>query len=144
MIKVKIHQAKTNLSKLIARVEAGEQVLICRGDKEVARLVPVKAGGRGVREEQVEWDTRSARKPGALRGRLKISDEFYDPWFPKDFGPGVMDSEPEWGEPGTWDGRSPRKPGLLKGVIKLDDSFFDPLSDEESGLTEAAPTKQKP
>jgi hypothetical protein len=33
MTKVKIHEAKTNLSKLIAKVEAGEEVVICRGDK---------------------------------------------------------------------------------------------------------------
>ena len=33
-----IHQAKTNLSKLIARAEAGEEVVIMRGDTPVARL----------------------------------------------------------------------------------------------------------
>lgn len=42
MTKVTIHAAKTNLSKLIAQVEAGEEVVICRGDVEVARLVPAK------------------------------------------------------------------------------------------------------
>jgi|CXWL01.1.fsa_nt_gi prevent-host-death family protein len=42
MIKVKIHEAKTNLSKLIAKVEAGEEVVICRGEEEVVRLVVVK------------------------------------------------------------------------------------------------------
>jgi prevent-host-death family protein len=36
-----IHAAKTNLSKLIAAVEAGEEVVIARGDKPVVRLVPV-------------------------------------------------------------------------------------------------------
>jgi len=36
-----IHQAKTNLSKLIARAEAGEEVLIMRGKDAVARLTPI-------------------------------------------------------------------------------------------------------
>ena len=147
MTKVTIHAAKTNLSKLIANVEAGVEVVICRGDKEVAKLVPAKAASNAepiVREGASKWDGTSPRTPGRLKGKIKVSDEFYDPWFPKDLGPGVMDSEPEWGEPGTWDGRSPRKAGLLKGVITLDDSFFDPLSDEELGLAEAPSSKKKP
>lgn len=39
---VTIHAAKTHLSQLIARVEAGEDVIIARGDKPVARLVPME------------------------------------------------------------------------------------------------------
>ncbi|MEM0898450.1 MAG: type II toxin-antitoxin system prevent-host-death family antitoxin [Pseudomonadota bacterium] len=57
----KIHEAKTNLSKLIARVEAGEEIVIARGDKPVATLQPV-------RRTQVE-----KRKPGVfshLRGAV--------------------------------------------------------------------------
>lgn len=38
-----IHQAKTHLSRLIARVEAGEEILICRGKVPVARLVGLGA-----------------------------------------------------------------------------------------------------
>ncbi|MGA7675428.1 MAG: type II toxin-antitoxin system prevent-host-death family antitoxin [Rhizomicrobium sp.] len=38
MAVVKIHEAKTNLSKLIARVEAGEEIIIARDDKPVAKL----------------------------------------------------------------------------------------------------------
>lgn len=41
-----IHQAKTNLSKLIARVEAGEEVVIMRGKTAVARLTPMPSGKR--------------------------------------------------------------------------------------------------
>lgn len=73
MTKVTIHAAKTNLSKLIAKVEAGEEVVICRGDVEVARLVPM-AASRGIREEQAPWgspgawDGKSPRKPGTLKG----------------------------------------------------------------------------
>jgi prevent-host-death family protein len=83
MTKVTIHAAKTNLSKLIAQVEAGEEVVICRGDKEVARLVPV-ARARGAREEQERWprvwDGKSPRKPGALKGIIgPIPDEAFEP-----------------------------------------------------------------
>jgi prevent-host-death family protein len=148
MTKVTIHAAKTNLSKLIAKVEAGEEVVICRGDKEVARLTPISANTkRGIREEQMDWDEqpannrKSPRKSGLLKGKVVIPDTFYDPWSAKDFSPGIMDSDPEWGEPGVWDGKTPRKPGALKGEITLDDSFFDQLSDEELGLTSAIEPK---
>jgi prevent-host-death family protein len=42
-----LFEAKTHLSELIARVEQGEQVLITRHNKPVAKLVPVKAAARG-------------------------------------------------------------------------------------------------
>lgn len=141
--KTTIHAAKTNLSKLIAKVEAGEEVIICRGDKEVAKLVPIRARlSRGVQEEQPPWgspgvwDGKSPRKPGMLKGKIVIPDTFYDPWSAKDFEPGIVDDDPDWGEPGVWDGKTPRKPGSMKGEITLDDSFFDPLSDEELGLAD--------
>jgi prevent-host-death family protein len=37
----KIHSAKTNLSKLLKQVEAGEEIIIARGNKEIARLSPI-------------------------------------------------------------------------------------------------------
>lgn len=37
---VNVHEAKTNLSRLLARVEAGEQIVIARGGKPIARLEP--------------------------------------------------------------------------------------------------------
>lgn len=40
---VNVHDAKTNLSKLLARVEAGEEITIARAGTPVARLVPVRA-----------------------------------------------------------------------------------------------------
>lgn len=39
---VTIHAAKTHLSQLLARVEAGEEIVIARGDKPVARLSPIE------------------------------------------------------------------------------------------------------
>lgn len=49
---VNVHQAKTTLSQLLAEVEAGEDVVIARNGKPVARLIPVE---------------RISRQPGALR-----------------------------------------------------------------------------
>ena len=66
-MEVNIHHAKNNLSQLIFRVEAGEEILIARNGKPVARLVPVEA----VR--------RKLYKPGALRGRLRVPSDFLDP-----------------------------------------------------------------
>jgi prevent-host-death family protein len=50
MTTVTIHQAKTNLSKLIERAKAGEEIIIAKGREPVARLEPIKSktGRRGV------------------------------------------------------------------------------------------------
>jgi prevent-host-death family protein len=66
-MEVNIHHAKTNLSRLILRVEAGEEVLIARNGKPVARLVPV------------ETAPRKLYKPGVLKGRLIVPPDFLDP-----------------------------------------------------------------
>ncbi len=63
---VTIHQAKTNLSRLIKKVSAGEEVIIARGSKPVARLVP--AG-----------EIRGKRQPGSLKGKLRVGPEFFAP-----------------------------------------------------------------
>ena len=44
MITVNVHEAKTNLSRLLAQVESGEEVIIARNGKPVARLAPVQSG----------------------------------------------------------------------------------------------------
>lgn len=62
-----IHAAKTNLSKLIERVEAGEEVIIARGKKPVARLVQMGVPAHVLRR----------RSFGALKGRLKLPDSFF-------------------------------------------------------------------
>lgn len=74
MTKVTIHVAKTNLSKLIAQVEAGGEVVICRGDVEAARLAAAQApwGSPGA------WDGKSPRKPGQLRGVITLDESFFD------------------------------------------------------------------
>jgi len=63
---VTIHQAKTNLSRLIKRASAGEEIIIARGSKPVARLVPVGA-------------VKGKRQPGSMKGKLEIGPEFFEP-----------------------------------------------------------------
>jgi prevent-host-death family protein len=64
-----VHQAKTQLSKLLAEVEAGEEVVIARGSKPVARLVP--------------FEPKTRRVFGRLKGKIAIDDRFFDP-LPED------------------------------------------------------------
>ncbi len=61
MKQVNIHEAKTHLSHLIEEVERGEDVVIARHNRPVARLVPVAT---------------TARIPGALHGKITIQDDF--------------------------------------------------------------------
>lgn len=62
---VTIHQAKTNLSRLIEKASKGEEIIIARGAKPVARLVSVEVKGK--------------RQPGALKDRLHVGAEFFEP-----------------------------------------------------------------
>lgn len=64
---VNVGQAKTDLSKLLARVEAGESVEIARDGVPVARLVPIDRSGPGAQ-------FLAAR--GSLAGQISISDAF--------------------------------------------------------------------
>jgi prevent-host-death family protein len=68
---VTIHKAKTNLSRLIKKVSAGEEVIIARGDKPVARLVPIT-------------DAKGKRKPGLLKGKLRVGRQFFAPLPPSE------------------------------------------------------------
>jgi prevent-host-death family protein len=63
---VNIHEAKTQLSRLLAQVAAGEEVVIAKAGKPVARLVPVTG-------------ERSGRELGVDQGRVVIADDFDAP-----------------------------------------------------------------
>ena len=65
MLIVNVHQAKTQLSRLLARVEAGEEVVIARRGEPVVRLVGCKP--------------RVQRQPDVLKGKVVIPDSFWDP-----------------------------------------------------------------
>lgn len=52
MTEVGVHEAKTHLSRLLERVAAGEEIVITRGRRPVARLVPVRPSGRTLGEDR--------------------------------------------------------------------------------------------
>ena len=60
---VNVHEAKTHLSRLLERVEAGEEVVVARAGRPIARLIPFQR-----RQEP--------RVPGMWRGRVTFADDF--------------------------------------------------------------------
>ncbi|MDA0257790.1 MAG: type II toxin-antitoxin system Phd/YefM family antitoxin [Cyanobacteria bacterium] len=64
MATVNVHQAKTQLSKLLQQVEAGETIVIARAGKPLAQLVPINAHPKGI------------KPPGAMRDQISIGDDF--------------------------------------------------------------------
>jgi prevent-host-death family protein len=73
MSTVTVHAAKTNLSKLLARVEAGEEIVIARGKIPIARLTPIHA-------------PPAARHFGAFRGVVSVGPEFFEPMTDAELG----------------------------------------------------------
>lgn len=66
MSTVNIHEAKTHLSRLLDEVSGGKEVVIAKAGKAVAKLVPIKSA-------------KPVRKPGYLKGRIKIGADFDGP-----------------------------------------------------------------
>ena len=67
---VNIHFAKTNLSRLIERVEQGEEITIARAGKVVVKLTPVHVPG--------------PRKLGCLKGQFEFPPEIFSPELDKE------------------------------------------------------------
>lgn len=61
--KINIHQAKTHLSRLVEDVASGNEVLIAKGGRPMAKLVPLR------RDDM-------PRRPGTLKGKVRIADDF--------------------------------------------------------------------
>lgn len=59
-----VHDAKTHLSRLLERVAQGEEVIIAKSGRPVAKLVPVPA---------------EPRRPGRLKGRIRLGPDFDEP-----------------------------------------------------------------
>jgi prevent-host-death family protein len=70
MAQVNIHEAKTHLSKLLRRVSAGEEIVISRAGKPIARLVPAE-------------EPKRPRELGKDRGKIWIADDFDAPLPPE-------------------------------------------------------------
>jgi len=66
MTTVNVHEAKTHLSKILDRVSAGEEIIIAKAGKPVARLVPLKA-------------KKKPRVAGTYAGRIQVADDFDAP-----------------------------------------------------------------
>lgn len=69
-ITINMHEAKTQLSKLVERVCRGEEVVIARDGSPVARLVPYRQNGK--------------RPEGIFAGKFFVPDDFNDP-LPDEF-----------------------------------------------------------
>jgi prevent-host-death family protein len=67
---VNIHAAKTQFSQLVDRAAAGEEIVIARAGKPVARLVPLVTA-------------QAPRRFGVLKGQIKVADDFDAP-LPKE------------------------------------------------------------
>ena len=63
---VNVHEAKTHLSRLLERVRRGEEIVIGKGGRPVARLVPIE-------------QAQSRRSPGSARGRFRLARNFDAP-----------------------------------------------------------------
>jgi prevent-host-death family protein len=69
-IQLNIHEAKTQLSRLIEQACRGEEVIVAKAGKPMVRLMPVQPDAAG-------------RRFGALRGRAKVDEHFLEP-LPED------------------------------------------------------------
>jgi prevent-host-death family protein len=65
---VNVHEAKTHLSRLLRQAESGEEIVIARGGRPVARLVAV--------------EPTTARSLGRDQGRFTVPDDFNEPLDP--------------------------------------------------------------
>ena len=63
---VTIHTAKTTLSQLVARVEAGEEIILARGNVPIAKIVPYQP-------------VKPKRQFGVLSGVVSVGPEFFEP-----------------------------------------------------------------
>ncbi|EGY28560.1 prevent-host-death family protein [Candidatus Regiella insecticola 5.15] len=63
---INIHEAKTRFSKLVEAVSQGEEIIIAKAGKPTARLVPLQR-------------QPFTRKPGTLKGKMKIAEDFDAP-----------------------------------------------------------------
>lgn len=66
MATINVHDAKTHFSRLLSRVESGEEIIIAKSGKPVARLTPL------------DTITRQ-RTPGSAKGKIVLKKGFMDP-----------------------------------------------------------------
>ncbi|OAN48062.1 antitoxin [Paramagnetospirillum marisnigri] len=67
---INLYEAKTHLSQLVERAAAGEEIIIAKAGRPVARLMPLAPAA-------------ASRRPGGLKGRIRIAEDFDAP-LPED------------------------------------------------------------
>lgn len=117
MATINMHDAKTQLSDLVARAEAGEEIVIARRNKPAVRLVRVESGVHAAtgfgENEQAPFDLTG------LSQAVEAGREFT-----------IMQNGKPVAKVAPLE-KKPRVPGRFKGQMSLPDSFFEPLSDDE-------------
>ncbi len=63
---INVHEAKTHLSRLLERVRQGEEIIVAKAGKPVAKLLPVGEGA-------------ALRVPGSARGKITVAENFDAP-----------------------------------------------------------------
>jgi antitoxin (DNA-binding transcriptional repressor) of toxin-antitoxin stability system len=67
MIRVNVHEAKTHLSKYLAKLEKGETILLCRRNQPIAEIRPLAV------------KRKKPRPIGLHEGQIKLGPEFFEP-----------------------------------------------------------------
>lgn len=67
MIRLNIHEAKTHLSRYLARIEKGESILLCRRNVPIAEIRPIPK------------ERRRPGRPGHWAGKFEVADAFLEP-----------------------------------------------------------------
>jgi prevent-host-death family protein len=71
MIVVNMHEAKTNLSKLVKRAAAGEEIIVAKAGEPVAKIVAY------------DGPTKKPRVPGSMKGQIWMAPDFDE--IPEEF-----------------------------------------------------------
>ena len=69
-VSINVHEAKTHFSKLLTRVQTGEEIIIAKAGRPIAKLIPIQTKNK-------------PRKPGTAKGKLWIAPDFDAP-LPED------------------------------------------------------------
>ena len=67
---INVHEAKTHFSKLLTRVQTGEEITIAKAGRPIAKLIPIQT-------------ERKPRQPGTAKGKIWIAPDFNAP-LPED------------------------------------------------------------
>lgn len=108
-----MHDAKTQLSDLVARAEAGEEIVIARRNKPAVRLQVVDKRAGFAEREQAPYDLTG------MSAALEAGREFT---IMQDGKPVATVAPAQ---------KKQRVPGRFKGQMSLPDTFFEPLSEDE-------------